>query len=211
MYLFSRSTVAALGRTFDAIPAALEVAELVTGVTGKPVGVFTSRFGAPGGSIMWTTLGDSFDELNGDFEKLLADSGYLAKVDSMNGLFMTPAEDYFGRLMNVPADAPAAPPSKFYGITQASMVNGKYAEALEFGIRSADYMGAALGAVSVFAQSQYGGFGDVSWIVGFDSAAGIDEFADWQMGDTGYHEIIAEAGPLFAEGSGRTMLIERLN
>lgn len=211
MYLFSRSTVAALGREFDAITPAVEIAELVTGVTGKPVSVFTARFGAPAGAVMWTTLTDSFAELHADFEKLGADPGYMAKVESMNGLFMTPAEDYLGRLMNAPADAAQAPQSRFYGITRASMLNGKYAEALEFGVRAADYIGTSLGTVSVFSKSQYNGFGDVSWIVGFDATSGVDEFADWQMGDAGYHEIIAEAGSLFVEGSGETLLIERLN
>lgn len=208
MYIFSRSTIAALGRQFDAVPAAVGVAELVTKLTGHEINVFTARFGAPQGSVMWTTRSESLVELQGMTDKLMADSGYLEMLESMNGLFMAPAEDRLGRVLAGPTDATT---SRYYGVTQAAMANGRQADALAFGVRTAEYIGSATGAPSMFTKASYGGFNDVAWIMGFDSESDVDAFDDWQMTDSGYHDIVAEAGGLFVENSGQTMLIEKLN
>ena len=207
MYIFSRSTIAALGRQFDAIPAAVGVAELVTKLTGKDVNVFTGRFGAPQGSVMWTARTESMVELQEMTDKLMADAGYLEMLESMNGLFMAPAEDRLGRVLTGPLDAAS---SKYYGVTRAAMLNGKQADAIAFGIKTAEYIGKSLGTQSGFSKSGYGGFYDVTWLVGFDSEADVDAFDDWQMSDSGYHDIVAEAGELFVENSGHTSLIERI-
>ena len=207
MYIFSRSTIAALGRQFDAIPAAVGVAELVTKLTGKDVNVFTGRFGAPPGSVMWTARTESMVELQEMTDKLMADAGYLEMLESMNGLFMAPAEDRLGRVLTGPLDAAS---SKYYGVTRAAMLNGKQADAIAFGIKTAEYIGKSLGTQSGFSKSGYGGFNDVTWLVGFDSEADVDAFDDWQMSDSGYHDIVAEAGELFVENSGHTSLIERI-
>jgi hypothetical protein len=207
MYIFSRSTIAALGRQFDAIPAAVGVAELVTKLTGKELNVFVARFGAPQGSVMWSARTESMAEMQEVTDKLMADSGYLELVASMNGLFMAPAEDRLGRVLTGPVDAPT---SKYYGVTRAAMLNGKQAEAVAFGIKTAEYIGKSLGTMSAFTKSAYGGFNDVTWLVGFDSEADVDAFDDWQLSDSGYHEILAEAGDLFVENSGHTSLIEKI-
>jgi hypothetical protein len=208
VYIFSRSTIAALGRQFDAIPAAVGVAQLVTKVTGHEVNVFTARFGAPLGSVTWSTRTESMVELQGITDKLMADSGYLEMLESMNGLFMAPAEDRLSRVLTAPIEGAT---SKYYGITRAAMANGKQADAVAFGIRTAEYIGKSLGTMSAFTTSAYGGFNDVSWIVAFDAEADVDAFDDWQMSDSGYHEIVAEAGDLFVENSGHTTLIERIS
>lgn len=208
MYIFSRSTIASLGRQFDAIPAAVGIAEMVTKVTGHELNVFVARFGAPQGSVMWSTRAESLVELQGITDKLMADSGYLEMIGSLDGLFMAPAEDRLGRVLTAPIDGA---PSKYYGVTRAAMANGKQAAALAFGVKTAEYIGKAIGTQSAFTKAAYGGFNDVTWITGFDTEADVDAFDDWQMTDSGYHDIVAEAGDLFVENSGHTSLIEKIN
>jgi len=208
MYIFSRSTIAALGRQFDAIPAAVGIAEKVTQLTGKELNVFTARFGAPQGSVMWSARMESMAELQEVTDKLMSDAGYLEMVESLNGLFMAPAEDRLGRVLTGPIEGAT---SRYYGITQAAMLNGKQAEAVAFGIETAEYIGTSLGAPSAFVKSSYGGFNDVTWLTGFDTEADVDAFDDWQMSDSGYHDIMAKAGDLSVEKSGHTSLIAKLN
>ena len=208
MYIFSRSTIAALGRQFDAIPAAVAVAQKVTQVTGHEVTVFTARFGAPQGSVMWSARTESMTELQGITDKLMADAGYLEMLESMNGLFMAPAEDRLSRVLTAPIEGAT---SKYYGVTRAAMADGKQADAIAFGVKTAEYIGKSLGTMSAFTKSAYGGFNDVSWIVAFDSEADVDAFDDWQMTDSGYHDIVSEAAGLFVETSGHTTLIERIS
>jgi hypothetical protein len=208
MYIFSRSTIAALGRQFDAIPAAVGVAQKVTEVTGHEVNVFVARFGAPQGSVMWSARTESMAEFQGITDKLMADAGYLEMLESMDGLFMAPAEDRLSRVLTAPIEGATA---KYYGVTRAAMANGKQADAVAFGVKTAEYIGKSLGTTSAFTKSAYGGFNDVSWIVAFDSEADVDAFDDWQMTDSGYHDIVAEAGDLFVENTGHTTLIERIS
>jgi hypothetical protein len=207
MYLFSRSTIAALGRQFDAIPAALEVAELAASITGRDINVFTVRFGAPLGTIMWSARSESLVELQESTEKMMSDPGYLAKLESMNGLFMAPAEDRYSRIIVGPDEAT----SRYYGITRAAMSNGKFGDAMALGVEAAEYIGTSMQCPSAFVKAAYGGFGDVTWITGFDSMEQVDAFDDWQMTDPGYHAIVERAGGLFVENSGHTSLIEKLN
>ena len=208
MYIFSRSTIAALGKQFDAIPAAVGIAQLVTKLTGHEVNVFTARFGAPQGSVMWSARTESMTELQGITDKLMADGSYLEMVESMNGLFMAPVEARLSRVLTAPIEGAT---SKYYGVTRAAMANGKQAEAIAFGVKTAEYIGKSLGTMSAFTKSVYGGFNDVSWLVAYDSEADVDAFDDWQMTDSGYHDIVAEAGDLFVENTGHTTLIERIS
>jgi len=39
----------------------------------------------------------------------------------------------------------------------------------------------------------------------------VDAFDDWQMSDSGDHDIVAKAGDLFVENSGHTSLIAKVN
>jgi len=208
MYIFRRSTIAALGRQFDAMPAAVGVADMVAKLTGKELNVFTARFGAPQGSVLWTVRTESLAELQEMTDKMMADAGYLEMLESMNGLFMAPAEDRLSRVLTGPIGALS---SKYYGVTRAAMLNGKQADAVAFGIRAAEYIGTSLGTQSAFTKSSYGGFNDVSWLIGFDTEADVDAFDDWQISDSGYHDIMAEAGDLFVENSGHTSLIQKIN
>ena len=208
MYLFSRSTMATLGRELEAIPAAVEVAALVTKITGREVNTFTGIYGVPQGSIMWSARAESHADLQAVTEKLMVDQGYLDMLQSMQGMFMTPAEDQFSRVITDPI---AAATSRFYGITRAVMASGKYGPAMEFGVEISNYMGKALNTQSSFVKSGYGAFAGVAWILGFASVEDIDRFDDFQMSDAGYLEMVGSAGDLFVENSGFTSLIEKIN
>ncbi|RLE26178.1 MAG: hypothetical protein DRJ50_01465 [Actinobacteria bacterium] len=208
MYVFSRSTIAALGKQFDALPAAVSMAERVSGIIGIDVSVFTTRFGGPLGTVTWTMLVDSMEQVQANTDKLMADAGYVEALDGMNGLFMAPAEDTLGRFVTPPIDAVT---SRFYGITRASMADGQFGPAVEFGVKMADYLAKAQNTQASFVKAGYGGFADVAWIIAFDSAADVDAFDNFQMSDPGYHALVDGAAGLFAPNSGHTSLVEKLN
>ena len=82
---------------------------------------------------------------------------------------------------------------------------------MALGVEAAEYIGTAMKCPSAFVKAAYDGFGDVTWITGFDTMAQIDAFDDWQMADAGYHDIVRRAGGLYVENSGHTSLLEKLN
>jgi hypothetical protein len=197
-----------LGRQPDAFPAAVAVAGSVKRITGHDVNVFAGRFGAPLGSVMWSVRVDSHAELQEMTDKLAADPGYLEEIQSMNGLFMTPAEDRLARFVTEPVDAAT---SKYYALTRATMAAGHYSQAIDFGVRVANYIGGKLGTQTAFLKPTYGGFADVTWVTACDSMEAVDKLTDFQMSDSGYQKFVDEAGPLFVESSGVNSLIEKLN
>jgi hypothetical protein len=156
---------------------------------------------------MWSSRADSLADLQGVTEKLMADAGYLEKVQSMTGLFMAPSEDRFSRFVTAPVEAT----SKYYGITRAAMADGNFADAMALGVEAAEHIGTSMKCPSAFLKASYGGFGDVTWVTGFDTMAQVDAFDDWQTTDAGYHDIVGRAGGLFVQNSGHTSLIEKLN
>jgi hypothetical protein len=156
---------------------------------------------------MWSAGAESHADLQAVTEKLMVDQGYLDMLQSMQGLFMTPAEDGFSRVITDPVGAAT---SRYYGITRAVMTAGKYGPAMEFGVEVSNYMGKALNTQASFVKSGYGAFAGVAWILGFDSAADIDRFDDFQMSDAGYLKLVEKAGDLFVENTGFTSLIEKV-
>lgn len=208
MYIFSRTTVAAPGKQVEAVTAAVSIAAKVTQITSHPVHVAGVQFGAPLGTIMWIAEFESNAQRQDMADKLLADPGYMESVAELAEVFAMPAEDRLGRLLTEPVE----PTSRFYGITRATMADGKFPEAVEFGIEIATYVKAELGLQTSFSRLESGGgFGDVSWAVAFDTAADQDRFSDWQMTDAGYQQRVTAAGDLFVTGSGATSLVEKLN
>lgn len=208
MYIFNRTRQAHPDHFIEAMTSSVEVAKKVTEVTGLEIHVWQTRFGAPVGTITWSCRLDSQAELHEATEKLAVDATYVDMAMSMASQYVGPAED---AMMRVVSGTPADTPSSFYVVTMASMANGKYAEAIEWGAAMQDYSCSALGAPGVFGTATYGGFADVAWLMGRESMAEVDAAADWEMSDAGYHERIQAASELFIPGSGHQRLIERLN
>lgn len=209
MYLFSRTTLATLGKQFEAVPKAVEIAATASSIMGLDVNTFVARFGAPQGTVMWSVMAESHAQMQEATDKLMADSGYIDAVEGMTGLFMTPAEDRFSRFVSdVPADAAG---KRYYGVTRAQMADGKYAEAIAFGLEIRQYVSDSSGLPAAFLKAAYGGFSDVTWILGADSMDEIDAYQDWQMSDQGYLDRLNQAAGLFLPGTGENSLIEKVN
>jgi len=208
MYLFSRSTIAALGKQPDAFAGAVAIAERVSGIIDLEVNVFTTRFGGPLGTLTWSMVVESMDHVQANNDKLMADAGYLEALEGMTDLIMAPAEDALARIITPPAEREI---SRFYGVTNASMADGQFGPAMEFGVKMADYLTNTQNTQTVFLKAGYGGFADVAWLLAFDSTEEIDAFDEFQMSDAGYHSMLEETAGLFASGSGHTVLLEKLN
>ncbi len=208
MYVFSRSRKAKPEAVLEAVPAAVSIAEKVTTLTGLDIYVWQARFGAPLGTLMWSCRLDNQAQLFEATEKMLADPGYVEQALGMYEHFEGDATD---RLFRLIAGTPADSPAKYVQTTEATIANGRYAEAMEWGAEIAMYVGESSGRNVMFAASNYDGFGTVGWMTGADSMDQMDALDDWTMTDTGYQERIGAAGDLFVPASGMRGLIERVN
>lgn len=207
MYLFNRTRQAKADRILEAMPSAVSIAEKVTQITGIDIYVWSYRFGAPMGTIMWSCRLDSRAQLFEANEKMMADATYIDMAMSMAELYEGPTVD---GLFRVISGTPSPEPRDFIEITQATMANGKYAEAMQFGVDMQQYVADELGTPTMFGAMQHGGFADVGWIQGFETIDEVDAAAEWNMTNEGYHERVNSAADLFVPGSGQQALVARL-
>jgi len=208
MYIFSRTAALNPHRLIEATGAAIEVGAMVTGITGNPVSVFATRYGQPTNTIGWSVRVESQAQLQADFEKLTVNEGYLQWVTAHAELFDGAPTD---QLSTVVSSTLASAPKRFYALVTGTAANGKMADAVSFGVRAQQFVAEATGLATAFMTSVYGAFGQVGWLTGADSASDLDALAQMQMTNADYHKLVAEAGPLFIEGSGLNGLIEKLN
>lgn len=208
MYMFSRTRRAVTARLPEAIEAGARAAEKVTEVTGNDIHLWAVRFGRPLGTLMWSTRLESQAELMAANEKMAVDPGYLEMAASFGDLFEGEGED---RLVRLVSGTPSPAPKRYLAITEASMAEGKYREAMAWGAEMQAFVAEQSGLVSVFGAATYGGFADLVWLLGADSMEELDRFDDWRMATAEYHDRIHAATGLFVESSGQNGLIEKLN
>ena len=113
--------------------------------------------------------------------------------------------------MRVVAGTPAPTPAKYYIATTATMANGKYRDAIAWGVGMQEYVSDALDAPGLFGTTAYGGFAEVGWLLGHDTMTSVDEAAAWEATAEEYHERLDGGAELFIPGSGHQRLLERLN
>jgi hypothetical protein len=195
-------------RLLEATGAAVEVAGMVTEITGLAVSVFATRYSAPLNSIGWSTRLESQAELQEANDKLMANEDYLGWDSSHSELFEDAASD---QLSTVVSSTLAGAPKRFYTVLTAAAANGRMADAVEFGVRAQQFVAETTGMATAFLSAVYGPFGTVAWLTGADSMSDLDTLVAMQMTNADYHALVAEAGPLFIAGSGTTGLIEKIN
>jgi hypothetical protein len=209
MFIFSRTTNLDRHDLMAGIAASVEVAGMVTEITGVTVNVFLSRFGEASNSVRWSCRTESHVELQSMMDTLMAHAGYQAWVDDHNALFETSPVDHLARVVS--SSGTDAAPSKYYTTLTATAQNGKMAAAVEFGMKAQAWVAATTGLATAFLAPVYGPFGTVTWLTGAASMDDVDRLEQMQAGDPGYHALVAEAADLFVVGSGSSGLIEKLN
>lgn len=208
MFIFNRSTTLNRHRMMEATMASIEVAAMVTKITGVDVNVFATKYGEPANTIAWTCRVDTQTELDELTTKLMANEEYLDWVGKHSEMFEAATAD---RLSSIVSSTLTPDVKRFYTVVTAQAAAGKTSAAVEFGVRAQQLIAEKTGLATAFMAGVYGPFGTVGWITGGANMADIDKLWDMQMNDPDYHALVADAGPLFIETSGHTILIEKLN
>jgi hypothetical protein len=208
VYIFSRSAALDHNRPMETAAAAVEVAGLVSDVTGLEIGVFMSRYGEPTNVVRWSCRVDSQSELQAATDKLAGNEKYLAWIAANPGLAEGAATDQLGRIVS--ASNIGDTTRRFYAVLGATAANGRLADAMAFGVRAEQFMGSTTGLTTVFLSNVYGAYGGVTWLTGADSMDAFDELAEMQATNAEFQALVADAGDLFLAGSGVQGLIEKI-
>lgn len=207
MYLFSRTALAAPGKAPAAMAFAVEVAAHVGSITGIPLNVYTATFGMPLGTILWSSRVDSHAQLAEIQAKTFADAGYMAMVENATDLFQPGITDGLTEIVSTSMAAPSAVVSA----TQATIANGKIAEAMELGVAIQAAVAKATGLGTAFCADVYGAYGGVRWLIGGASMADMDAGRTAMNADPTFQSLVAKAGDCYLAGSGQIGLITKIN
>jgi hypothetical protein len=184
------------------------LARMVGDITGMQVSVFASRYGESAQTLRWSTRADSQAELQTSMDKLAGDPGYRQWWEAHGDLFTGVTTS---QLTSVVSAANVTPvPRRFYTVLTATATNGRYADAVAFGVKAQQFVAEATGLTTMFGTSVFGPFGEVGWLTGLDDGSQLDELMAMQTTNAGYHALVAEAADLFMPGSGVTGLIEKI-
>lgn len=207
MYVFSRILSPRPERAADGAAHLVQAAKHVSELTGHRVSVFRCQFGFPAGTLVASVRLASHAELGEALAKLEADPQYLELAARGAEMWSASPEDSFSRIV---ASTLVAEPRGIYIVVLATMTPGRFGEAMQWGGEMHEYLAEKSGRPMAFLTDSYGTFGQVRWMIGFDSIDQLDDLDDRLLQDEGYLERLASGGDLFLPGV-RQVLIHRLH
>ena len=209
MYLFSRWATL-VGNPRASVGWALEAAAYVSNACGREVALWSVEFGAPVGSVAWTSTAESLADLNDTFGPLAANDGYLELLDKGAEFIGAPPQDHLREVVRAPADPQPPAVGAVANLITAVAALGKLPEAMAWGAEISGYAESVTGMPSLYLLDAFDDFGQMSWIgVAADHAA-VDAATSKLNADSGYLERLGQVGDLFTPGSGRSALLARI-
>lgn len=209
MSLFSRS-VLMTGPSSAVTEFALDVREYVTKKTGTEVALWSMQFGGPVGTMVYSVRVDGHAGLAAVTAPLVGDSTYEAMLAKGGEFLGSPPVDMLREPLDgsTPGDAP--PVGSVVVVTTAIIGNGKYAEAIGWGIDTASHATKVSGMPVAFYSDLYGPFGQVTWIGVSPDLAALDAANAKMNGDAAYIEKLSAAGDLFVPGAAHRSMAVRV-
>lgn len=208
MQLFSRQ-VMTTGPADAAVGWATEIAAAATKLMGTEVAVWGAGFGAPVGAMAFTARVEGVADLMTRAAPLAGDAGYAALLAKGAELMAAPPSDSLATPLHGDMGDPP-PVGSFAVVTNVVIGNGKYAEAVGWGIDIAQHVTGLTGMPVGVMMQEYGPFGTMTFIgIGADAAA-VDASAAATNGDADYVAKLSAAGDLFVPNSGHRTLVTRM-
>jgi hypothetical protein len=166
-YLFSRRGRLAPGNLLDSMAWASKITEKVNAISEFPVSLWTTVFSPQLGTLSWTAVVQDLSQLRSLDAKLLADSGYLSLVEE--GARYTSDGGLDDGLVNLIHADPDAVTGEYATVVAATIAPGNLVRGIEVGVEIAQRAKAITGRATSFGSSQTGVYGEVGWIVLYDS------------------------------------------
>ena len=210
MYLFQR-TVTLRGGARKPIAWAIEINKLVNDLGGVEVGLWSTAFGFPLGTVVWSARVDSRAALAQVTAKLMADDAYHSLVEKGQEFVTTPGQDSLRQLVHAESPSPAPPPvGASVSLITATPNPGQITKALGWGVEITTMYSRITGAPASFYADAYGQFGQLTWITPHADFAAADAANDALQANPEYLASIDGAGAMFVPGSGMQGLATRI-
>jgi hypothetical protein len=210
VYLFQR-TITLRGGARKPIAWAIEMNKLVNDLGGVEVGLWSSVFGFPLGTVVWSARVDSRAALAEVTGKLMANDEYHSLVKKGQKFVDAPGQDTLRQLVHAESLSPTPPPVGAAATVITATANpGQIAKALAWGVEITTIYSRITGSPASFFADAYGPFGQLTWITTHADIAAADAANDALQATPDYLTSIDGAGALFVPGSGMQALATRI-
>ena len=209
MHLFTRTCQVDILQGPEALILATDMAHLTSKVTGLEVIPWTSVFGLPLGTVVYSAQVECQAAVAEASAKLSADPGYQRLVaESGRRLYTGPGEDAIAELVSVAGSGEST--GNLASVVVAQCAPGRIAEATAWGVDILSHASKTTGLDGSFLRALYGRWPTLVWISLAETMEEVDIATASLAADGTYVERIDDAGPLFLAGSASQRLLRRL-
>jgi len=209
MSLFSRS-VLMTGPTAAVSEFALGIREYVTKKIGTEVSLWSMQFGGPVGTMVYSARVDGHAGLQAITAPLVGDTVYEAMLAKGAEFLAGPPEDALREPLDGSSGGDPPPVGAVAVVTTAVIANGKFAEAIGWGLDTAAHATKVSGMPVAFFSDLYGTFGQFTWIGVSPDMAALDAANQKINSDAAYIEKLSAAGDLFVPGAAHRAMAVRV-
>ena len=209
MSLFSRS-VLMTGPATAVTEFSLGVREYVTKKIGTEVSLWSMQFGGPVGTMVYSARVDGHAGLAAITAPLAGDSTYEAMLAKGAELLAGPPMDALREPLDGSTGGDPPPLGAVAVITTAIIGNGRYADAIGWGLDTAAHATKVSGMPVAFYSDLYGPFGQVTWIGVSPDMASLDAANAKMNTDAAYIDKLSAAGDLFVPGAAHRAMAVRV-
>ena len=208
MLLFSRVASPSASPS-KVMPWAADITQFVNANSTLQVSCWSGTFGYPIGTLIWSSFVESLEALSTATAALIAQDGYIQRLDAAADLITTPGQDF---LRQVVYGSPSEPPpmGAIGTVTTATALVDRMADAVGWGVEIAQYLESLTGNPIGVLTDVYGQMGQITWIGVVPDAAAADAARAKIGADASYLGRLAATKDLFIPGSGHVGQVTRI-
>jgi hypothetical protein len=207
MYIFSRTRAIKPSHMIEGIQTSKALAAKVTALTGVNINLYRVVFGFPVGTVLFSCRVDSQAALGDMFAKLATDPGYAQAAQDAAHVYEGAATDGLTSVVSSTLTAP----KPIVWVTQATIANGKFADAMALGVEVQGHVGSITGLPTAFCSDSYGPYGQVRWLTSADTMADMDHVSEVLSTDAAFAAMLDRAGECFLAGSAMNALLQTID
>ena len=185
-------------------PAAMAWAHEVTAGVNKhatsPASLWAGSFGAPAGTIAWSSLLEDLGAMSDLNAAVASDAALTAKVSEAKNYVVEAEADRLMAIVHGEITEPA-PVGGYIGAVQAVAAPGKWAAAGAWAAHIADVYASVTGLDVVVASTTAGPMGEMTWLVRHDDASSIESAIAATMTSEKYMSEVEGGGEFFMPGA----------
>jgi hypothetical protein len=208
VYLFSRSVQHDRANLVDSMAWSVRVTEKVNTISETPVALWTSVMSPDLGRLTWTTAVEDLSTITAMQDKLAADPGYLELVEEGARFSSGPAVD--GLVRYVHADRDGIATAQYSTAVRAVLAPGAWASGIALGVEIATRAKAITGRPTSFGAMQTGTYGEVGWIVLYDSIDEVQAATEALADDGAFAKLLDDNAGTWIPGASSQVINRRV-